>query len=66
MVPHVNRRKLDEKAIECIYLRKVEDHKAFRLINKDKQKVIINRDVVFFEEEMVKSKNEENINSFCI
>lgn len=50
MVPNEKRRKLDEKSVECIYLRLAEDAKAYRLYNKTTRKIVISRDVAFFEE----------------
>ena len=49
MVPKEKRKKLDEKAIECIYLRTADDAKAYRLFNMNTREVIISRDVEFFE-----------------
>lgn len=49
MIPYEKRKKLDDKAIECIYLRRAENSKAFRLFNKETRDIIISRDVVFYE-----------------
>lgn len=48
-IPKQKRKKLDVKSIECIYLGSAEDMKAYRLYNKSTKKIIISRDVVFFE-----------------
>lgn len=45
------RRKLDDKARECIFIGYPEDSKAYRLLEKDTKRVVISRDVRFIEED---------------
>lgn len=50
-IPDEKRKKLDSKSAECILLRIEPGAKAFRLYDRETKKVIISRDVVFFENE---------------
>lgn len=49
LVPKEKRRKPDDKSVECIFLRKANDAKAYRLFNRTTRKIVISRDVIFFE-----------------
>jgi len=48
-IPKVDRRKLNNKTLSCLFLRHDSESKAYRLYDKTRWKVIINRDVVFDE-----------------
>lgn len=50
-IPDVNRRKLDEKAVEAILVGYDEHSKAYRCYNKATKKVIVSRDVKFLTQE---------------
>lgn len=47
--PTQKRTKLDPKSYECIYLGFAHDTKAYRLYNMNTKKIVISRDVIFFE-----------------
>lgn len=49
--PNMKRGKLDAKSFECIYLRRADDAKAFRLYDKNARKIVISHDVIFMENE---------------
>ena len=49
-VPDPNRRKLDPKAQECIFVGYSKESKAYRLWNPVTKRIVISRDVVFNEE----------------
>lgn len=67
-VPKANRKKLDEKSTECIFLGYSDESKAYRLYNTATKKIIISRDVVFIENrpnpEQVISKDISNDDMF--
>ena len=48
-VPKANRRKLDPKSTECVFVGYCETSKGYRLIDKNTKKLIVSRDVIFFE-----------------
>lgn len=48
--PEMKRGKLDSKSFECVYLRKADDAKAFRLYDMNTRKIVISHDVVFMED----------------
>lgn len=56
-IPDQKRKKLDGKSIECIYLGPAADMKAYRLYDEASNKIVISRDVVFFEDAEVISNN---------
>lgn len=64
MIPYEKRKKLDDKAFECIFLRRAENSKAFRLFNMKTNDIIISRDVVFYEEKAQEVKNADNESNF--
>lgn len=65
LIPKENRRKLDEKSADCVYLRQADDAKAYRLYNKNTKKIVISRDVVFFENSSnAVNENNEKSNDF--
>ena len=49
-VPDELRRKLDPKAVECIFVGYCENSKSFRMWNPATRRIIISRDVIFKEE----------------
>lgn len=67
-VPSQKRVKLDMKAVKCIFIGFPENTKAFKLFNQSTKKVIISRDVVFFEEKTSGNslgvKNDVNTNEY--
>lgn len=58
-VPKANRRKLDDKSTECLFLGNSDESKAYRLYNSEKKKIITSRDVIFME--MKQQKNEVKV-----
>lgn len=52
MIPKEKRRKLDVKSNECIFLRRADDAKAYRLYDRSIKKIVISRDVLFFENDV--------------
>lgn len=51
-VPDALRKKFENKSIECIFVGYAENQKGYRLIQKSNRKLIISRDVIFFENKM--------------
>lgn len=49
-VPHVNRGKLDNKSLSCVFLGIVEETKGYRLFDPNNKKIVVSRDVIFEEE----------------
>jgi hypothetical protein len=50
-IPKENRRKLDAKAIKCIFIRYCSEFKAYKLFDPATHKVFASRDVLFHEQE---------------
>lgn len=48
-IPKENRKKFDEKSTDCIFVGYSDTSKAYRLYDQKKRKIIVSRDVVFFE-----------------
>jgi hypothetical protein len=48
-VPKEDRRKLDAKAIKCIFIGYSSDHKAYKMFDPNTHKVFASRDVLFHE-----------------
>ena len=48
-IPKDDRRKLDAKSIECIFVGYYDDQKAYKLFHPSLNKLIASRDVVFHE-----------------
>lgn len=68
-VPDANRRKLDDKSTECIFLGFSDESKAYRMYNKATKKIIVSRDVIFMEAPRIEVKdfsNEEDNYFYCI
>jgi len=57
-IPKENRRKLDAKAIKCIFIGYCSEFKAYKLFNPSTHKVFASRDVVFHEQDV--ETNKEN------
>lgn len=50
-VPDGTRKKLDNKSIECIFVGYAAEQKGYRFIEKSTKRLIISRNVIFFETE---------------
>ena len=50
-VPDQRRSKLDDKSRKCVFVGVNEESKAWRLYDSISKKIIVNKDVVFEEEE---------------
>lgn len=62
-VPKEKRKKLDNKSTECIFMGYSYESKAYRLFDVKSNKIVLSRDVVFFENEKeVTDFNDNNIN----
>ena len=55
LVQKETRRKLDSHSIEAIFLGYSEESKAYRLMDKQSKKIVISRDVIFNENDHIKS-----------
>lgn len=49
-IPDEQRKKIDNKGVKCIFLGVSDESKACRLYNPVTKKIIISRDVIFYEE----------------
>ena len=49
-MPEVQRTKLDNRSVKCIFLGVSEESKGYRLFNLITERVIVSRDVIFEEE----------------
>ena len=49
-IPKENRKKLDAKAIKCIFIGHCSDFKAYKLFDLSTHKVFVSRDVLFHEQ----------------
>jgi hypothetical protein len=58
-VPEAKRRKLDDWGEKCIFVGYSEESKAYKLYNPLTNKVVVNRDVIFNEEESWNWSNKE-------
>lgn len=61
-----NKNKTGKKLIECIFLGYSNESKAYRLFNNEKQKIVLSRDVIFFEKENKVIENDFNHSSGSI
>lgn len=59
-IPDVQRKKFDKKSIECIFVGYAENQKGYRLLQKSSNKLIISRDVIFFENEIAMKNSSTN------
>lgn len=63
-VPKEKRKKLDKKAIECIFLGYSDETKGYRLMVKSTKKILISRDVMFFENCVIDDEHLDNYVEF--
>lgn len=59
-IPKEKRKKLDKKSTKCIFLGYSDDVKGYRLLVKDTKKIIISRDVMFFEDDVDNNEHVQN------
>ncbi|KAH9799278.1 hypothetical protein KPL71_000300 [Citrus sinensis] len=62
-VPDEKRRKLDHKGVKCIFLGVSDHSKAYKLYDPIIKKIVISRDVIFYEEKtwMWRCKNSQQL-----
>lgn len=60
-VPHDERRKLDEKSKQCIFLGYGTEVKGYRLYDQQRRRVIYSRDVLFNESKVGAVENEDKV-----
>lgn len=66
-IPDATRKKLDKKSIECIFVGYADNQKGYRLLQKSTRKIIICRDVIFFEDDKSHSETSNGeINMPCL
>lgn len=66
-IPKEKRSKLEPKSVECIFLGYSSVSKAYRLYNNETKKIIVSRDVIFFEDKRkVTSENVQSNNVICL
>lgn len=58
-IPKSQRRKLDMKSTECIFVGYEENSKAYRLFDEKKKKIIISANVVFDEKQNLSTLNKQ-------
>jgi len=58
-IPKDDRRKLDAKSLECVFVGYCNDHKAYKLFHPSTHKLIASRDVVFHEHTDTSNKTEQ-------
>lgn len=51
-IPDQKRKKLDDKGEKCIFLGVSDQSKAYKLYNPNTRKILISRDVVFYEDQI--------------
>ena len=52
LVPMQQRRKLDDKAVKCIFVGYSAESKGYRLYHPQSKRILVSRDVVFVEDAM--------------
>ena len=52
-IPDQKRKKLDDKGEKCIFLGVSDQSKAYKLYNPNTKKILISRDVVFYEDQIL-------------
>lgn len=65
-VPDERRKKLDKKSTECIFLGYPDEVKRYRLLNIATRKIMISRDVIFFENSTFAETSPDNCVEFPI
>lgn len=63
------RQKLDPKSVECIFLGYEANTKAYRLYNKKTKKIVVSRDVIFIENEVLNENRvsePKSLDNVCI
>ncbi|MCO5605762.1 hypothetical protein L7F22_059946 [Adiantum nelumboides] len=50
LVPQTQRRKLDDKAVKCIFVGYSAESKGYRLYHPQTKRILVSRDVVFVED----------------
>jgi len=58
-IPKDDRRKLDAKSLECVFVGYCNDHKAYKLFHPSTHKLIASRDVVFHEHTDTSNKTKQ-------
>ena len=59
-IPKANRKKLDAKAIKCIFIGYCSEFKAYKLFDPSTHKVFASRDVLFHEQEVGNHDNNSH------
>ena len=59
-IPDQKRKKLDKKSTECIFVGYADEQKGYRLFVKATKKIIVSRDVIFFENSRSDSEKISN------
>ena len=49
-VPEAQRKKLDDSGVKCVFVGYSKESKTYKLFNPVTKKVLISRDVIFYEE----------------
>jgi len=62
-IPKEQRTKLEVKAVKCIFVGYSMESKAYRLYDPSKGRIIISRDVTFFEDKLFHDSTEDGSNS---
>ena len=63
-IPKDDRRKLDAKSFECIFVGYHNDHKAYKLFHPSSHKLIASRDVVFHENADTSDQGHSSTNEY--
>lgn len=60
-IPDGLRKKFDKKSTDCIFFGYAENQKGYRLIERASKKLIVCRDVIFFENEFLSNKSSNKM-----
>lgn len=63
-VPKQKRKKLDAKSEACVFLGYCDGTKNYRLYNQEKDRIVISRDVIFFEDEHLYPVGDDSSSHF--